>query len=197
METTLFHTEPVLHAALAYRDDHTAAHCTRTGGVAIALARALGMTGHQLMLVGIVARLHDVGKIGIPDAILRKPGALDPAEMAVMKTHSQIGESIIRADSELPWRDEIAPIIRHHHEHYDGGGYPDGLAGQAIPVASRIVAVADSYDAMTELRPYRGRRCHQEIMTILHGGRGNRHDPHIVDLALSMNEQWFVGSHAH
>ncbi|WP_201028711.1 MULTISPECIES: HD-GYP domain-containing protein [unclassified Rhodanobacter] len=192
METWLSRIEPVLHETLGHRDAHTAVHCARVGMLALALARVFGLSGSDLLILGTAARLHDIGKIGIPDAILRKPGPLDAAEWAIMQSHSERGERIVRADPGLPWRDDIALVIRHHHEHYDGSGYPDGLRGQAIPLLSRLLSVADSYDAMTEPRAYRLERSHREAMTTLRDESGGKHDPQMVDLILSRDETWFM-----
>jgi len=184
--------EPVLHEALAHRDTYTATHCHRVGMLASALAQVLGLAADALEMIGVAARLHDVGKIGIPDSVLLKPGPLDAAEWVIMRGHSERGERIVLADSGLPWRNKLASIIRHHHEHYDGGGYPDGLCGQAIPLLSRLLAVVDSYDAMTEPRPYQPARSHREVMGALADERGNKHDPQMVDLMLSLPEAWFA-----
>jgi response regulator RpfG family c-di-GMP phosphodiesterase len=123
--------------------------------------------------------LHDVGKIGIPDEVLKKPGKFDALDWEIMKTHSERGERIILA-TETADATEIARIVRHHHERIDGRGYPDGLAGEAIPILARIVAVADAYDAMARLRPYGSRRTHGEIMDELQREAGRQHDPYLV-----------------
>lgn len=192
MDVWVSHIEPELREALARRDAYTAVHCDRVGVLAGALARTLGLSADQLKILGMAARLHDIGKIGIPDSILLKPGPLDAAEWVVMRSHSERGERIVLADSGLPRRVELASIIRHHHEHYDGGGYPDGLRAQAIPLLSRLLAIADSYDAMTEPRSYHRARPHREVMEILMDERGNKHDPQMVDLMLSLPEAWFA-----
>ncbi len=192
MEVWFSHIEPVLHEALVHRDTCTAIHSSRVGLLAPALAQALGLAAHELKMIGVAARLHDVGKIGIPDSVLLKPGRLDAAEWIIMRSHSERGERIVLADSDLPCRDELASIVRHHHEHYDGGGYPDGLRGDSIPLLSRLLAVADSYDAMTETRPYHRARPHREVMQILVDERGNKHDPQMVDLMLSLPQEWFT-----
>lgn len=173
-------------------DAHTAKHCNRVGAIALAMATLLGFSEEQLLVIGVAAHMHDVGKINIPDAILRKPGALDAQEWAVMREHSVRGESIIRADESLAQRNEIALIVRHHHEHFDGSGYPDAIGSQDIPLAARLLSVVDSYDAMTEARTYHRVRSHQEAMAVLQSERGSKHDPAMVDLIRSCDASWLI-----
>lgn len=192
VETWLSRIKPVVHEALRQRDAYTAAHCQRVGVLALALAAQLHLSEQQLAVLGVAARLHDVGKIGIPDAIVRKPGALDAAEWDIMRTHSERGEQIVRADPGLPCSEDVALAIRHHHEHFDGSGYPDGLRGPAIPLPSRLLAVADSYDAMAVPRAYHTPRSHQHVIQILLAERSNKHDPQMVDLIVSRDAAWFA-----
>ncbi len=192
MDSQLSQVRPILHESLRQRDVSTADHGTRVGIFALAVGRIAGVAGDQLVILDVAAQLHDIGKMEIPDAILRKPGRLDAAELAIMRTHSELGERIIRADPNLQWRDAIATTVRHHHEQFDGSGYPDGLSGAAIPLLSRVLSVVDSYDAMTSARPYHLRRSHQEVLDILSSERGSKHDPEIADLVLSLNEEWFM-----
>lgn len=128
-----------------------------------AIGVRLGMSEPQLAILRISATFHDIGKIGVPDQILRKPGRLDETETAVMQRHSVIGEDIV-ISTEIEGAAEAAIIIRHHHERYDGAGYPDGLAGKDIPLCSRIIGIADSYDAMSTTRAYHPTKSHSEIM---------------------------------
>ena len=123
--------------------------------------------------------IHDIGKIGVPDAVLLKPGPLDQQELVRMQSHSLIGESIIR-----PLRSgaNLLPIIRNHHEHFEGGGYPDGLVGESIPRLARIVSVCDAFDAMVTDRPYRARRPVSVAIEILKQGAGPQWDPELVAL---------------
>jgi len=183
--------EPVLRAALEQHDIHTSSHCERVSQLARALAGDLGLTGDLLLALDVATRFHDVGKIGIPDAILRKQGALDSAEWEIMKTHSTQGEYIVRMDPLLPLGNEIALAVRHHHEHYDGAGYPDGLCGRAIPLPARVLSVVDSYDAIRERRPYHGPQSYEAAVAILAGERGSKHDPQILDAFLSHGKNWF------
>jgi putative nucleotidyltransferase with HDIG domain len=138
--------------ALEAKDPYTRGHSERVGTLSRRLATVLGLTAHEVEIVGQAGLLHDIGKIGIPEAILRKPGRLDPAELAQMRRHPVIGADII---APLEFLGDVAPLVRHHHERQDGGGYPDGLYGAAVPVGSRIIAVADVFDALTSDRPYR------------------------------------------
>jgi len=170
---------PALAQALKQRDQNTGEHCDRTQALAIELGRAAGLSSSSLNTLGLAAQFHDVGKIGIPDAVLLKPGRLDPKEMEMMKTHPQRGHDILVAvpDEAIS---AIAQVVLHHHEAFAGGGYPGQLQGEAIPVLSRIIAIADSYDAMAESRPYHRAREHREIMRILREEDGAKYDQHLV-----------------
>ncbi len=141
-----------LLAALAARDGYTGAHSEAVVGHAAAVARRMGLSEGEAADVEQVALLHDIGKIGVGDAILNKPGPLNEAEWEVMKMHPVIGEEIVASTKGLA---HLAPAIRAEHERWDGKGYPDGLSGEDIPVASRIVLVCDAFHAMTSDRPYR------------------------------------------
>lgn len=145
-----------LSIALDERDRSTQEHCDRVLGLCDELGRRCGLTERELRVLRLAAVLHDVGKIGIPDAVLKKPGKFDESDWTVMKEHAAKSQRIVLA-TDLEAADEIGLIVRHHHERFDGRGYPDGLLGEAIPAMARIVAVADSYDAMARLRIY-GRR---------------------------------------
>ena len=126
----------------------------------------------------IAAQLHDIGKIGIPDRILLKPGKLDEAEMEIMRSHPRRGHDILAS---VPDRDilEVATVVLHHHEGFDGRGYPDGLKGEQIPHLSRMVAIVDSFDALATLCPYLQPRTHAEIMEMLFGEHHHKYDPHL------------------
>ncbi len=193
METWHSRIEPVLNAALRQRDNYTADHCERVASLALllAMAQALQLTQRDKAALGIAARFHDLGKIGLPDTVLLKVGPLDADEWTLMKTHSARGAEIVRADGHLAHRNDVALAIRHHHEHYDGKGYPDGLRGKDIPLLSRVISVVDSYDAMTTRRPYQASRSHHETMLVLTGERGTKHDPEILDVFLSLDEGSF------
>jgi HD-GYP domain-containing protein (c-di-GMP phosphodiesterase class II) len=155
-----------LNIALRERDPYTEDHASRVDVMSRQLGIKCGLSSHELNLLKGAAKLHDIGKIGIPDRILLKFGSLDADEWEVMKTHAELGEriclSIAHRDAE-----QIASIVRHHHEYYNGAGYPDGLAGEAIPICSRIISIVDSYDAMKTARPYHRARTHQEVMAVI------------------------------
>ena len=174
--------------ALEERDPKTQRHCERVRGLAHELGRACGLSERELRQLDIAAGFHDVGKIGIPDDVLRKQGELSESDWVVMKTHSERSERIIAAAA-LPDGDAIARAARHHHERIDGTGYPDGLAGEAIPVLSRLIAIADTYDAMARLRPYAMAKSHAEIMLELFRVRGHQLDAYMVARLASFIER--------
>lgn len=165
-----------LTTALHERDAYTDAHCDRVGLLSHQLGVRLGMDARQLNLLRLAARFHDIGKIGVPDSVLRHPGRLDEAQMAQMRTHPARGQRLFlatgRADAET-----VGLIIRHHHEAWDGSGYPDGLAGEQIPLAARILAVVDGFDAMITDRPYRDALAMEQVLAILASESGTRLDP--------------------
>ena len=141
-----------LGRAVEARDPYTQGHCERLAAYAGQLGAHLDLSADQQLALRRGGYLHDLGKVGIPDAILLKPGPLDPAEYAVMQQHPVIGDGICR---ELRMLADVTPIVRHHHERVDGTGYPDGLRGDAIPLLAQIMNVVDAYDAMTTDRPYK------------------------------------------
>jgi HD-GYP domain-containing protein (c-di-GMP phosphodiesterase class II) len=165
-----------LNIALRERDPYTEDHASRVDVMSRQLGIKCGLSSHELNLLKGAAKLHDIGKIGIPDRILLKFGSLDADEWEVMKTHAELGEriclSIAHRDAE-----QIASIVRHHHEYYNGAGYPDGLAGEAIPICSRIISIVDSYDAMKTARPYHRARTHQEVMAVIDQESATKTDP--------------------
>ena len=168
-----------LSVALGYRDRLTQLHSERVFGLSSELGASCGLTSHEQDILKIAASFHDIGKIGIPDHILLKPTQFNEDEWAQMKKHSEIGEKIMAA-TELEGSQQAALAIRHHHEHYDGKGYPDGLSGKNIPVISRIISIADSYDAMAVTRSYHQAKKHPEIMSIMHKETGEKHDPELM-----------------
>jgi HD-GYP domain-containing protein (c-di-GMP phosphodiesterase class II) len=167
-----------LNVALDERDPITHGHCDRVSGLSLAVGRLCGLSERELQILRLVARLHDIGKIGIPDTILKKPSKLDEEDWLIMKTHAVKSERIVLA-STLEHGAEIAQGVRHHHERYDGRGYPDGLAGEAIPIFARIVAIADTYDAMARLRTYGDPLPHVRIMQELQRVAGGQHDAYL------------------
>jgi putative two-component system response regulator len=168
-----------LAAAVEAKDSYTERHTNRVAESARYLGMRLGLPEEDLDALYRGGIIHDIGKIGVPDAVLLKPGALDANEMMLMRAHPEIGENIVRP---LRSGSDLLPIIRHHHEAYDGRGYPDGLVGTAIPLLARIVAVCDAFDALTNARPYRKALSEREAIAILTGGAGRQWDPQLVSL---------------
>ena len=168
-----------LAAAVEAKDTYTERHTNRVAESARHLGLRLGLPEEDLDALYRGGIIHDIGKIGVPDAVLLKPGPLDANEIVLMRAHPEIGENIVRP---LHTGSDLLPIIRHHHEAYDGRGYPDGLAGTAIPLLARIVSVCDAYDALTNDRPYRKRLSEREAIAILTGGAGRQWDPQLVSL---------------
>lgn len=175
----MHHIARSLAVALGERDDHTLRHSERVVELSVELGRHIELSERELELLSLGAQFHDLGKIGIPDQILRKPASFEATEWECMKQHAVIGERIILAigDDKSP---DVARIVRHHHENFDGSGYPDGLRGEEIPLFARIVALADNYDAMAVSRPYHKARRHQAVMDILSSEAGSKHDPDLL-----------------
>lgn len=163
------------------RDQYTEEHTDRVTRRALAIAQELGLPGERREELEKGARLHDIGKVGIPDRILLKAGPLTEEEFEIMKQHTVLGYEICQGMRSLG---EGLLVIRHHHERWDGKGYPDGLKGEEIPLLARIVAVADAFDAMTSDRPYRKAMSHRDALSILIYGSGKQWDPQIVEIAL-------------
>jgi putative nucleotidyltransferase with HDIG domain len=158
-----------LSATVDARDTYTAGHSRRVAASATVIAQQLGLAGAELEYIGQSALLHDIGKIGVPDAVLLKEGELSQAEWAVMRSHPEEGARIIER---LGYLDDVVPGIRHHHERMDGRGYPDGLLEDEIPLVARIIHVADSLDAMTTKRTYRDALSFDDALAEIHRGRG-------------------------
>ncbi|MFL5846520.1 MAG: HD-GYP domain-containing protein [Solirubrobacteraceae bacterium] len=169
-----------LARAVEYRDASTGGHIERMAAYARILASGLGLPDADCDLIFRAGPLHDVGKIGVPDAILLKPGALAPEERTIMERHAQAGHELL-VDSHNELLQLGAEIALHHHERWDGGGYPHGLAGEAIPLPARIVAVADVFDALTTDRCYRPAMPLEQAVAIVREGRGTHFDPAVVD----------------
>jgi len=167
-----------LNATVEAKDPDTAGHSLRVQRVAMAIAAQLDLTAQQLDALRFGSLFHDIGKIAVPDGILVKPAKLDYWEYAQMKTHSAEGARIVEKFGRL--RDAV-PIIRHHHERWDGNGYPDGLAGSAIPLEAAIVGLADAWDAMTTDRPYHRALSEAEALAEVRAGRGTQFSPVVVD----------------
>lgn len=179
-------SEEMLYAfslALGYRDNETAQHCHRVTLISLELAAALGCSPSEKETIRRGAFLHDIGKIGIPDRILRKPGPLTPEERAIMEKHVRIGYEIVHR---IPPLAASAEIVLTHHEHFDGTGYPQGLRGREIPLGSRIFAVADAFDAMTSNRPYRRALPDSVALDEIVQRAGSRYDPEVVQTFTSI-----------
>lgn len=172
-----------LIVAVNRRDMYTEDHCKRVADMCLALADRLGASDYQRDEVRVVAPIHDVGKVGIPDSILLKPSELSESEYALMKNHSVFGEEIINRFDILS---NEAKITRHHHERYDGMGYPDGLSGEEIPYCSRLIAICDTYDAMITDRPYRKGMAARGAVEEIRQCRGRQFDPDMTDAFLEM-----------
>jgi putative nucleotidyltransferase with HDIG domain len=166
-----------------HRDASTYHHSERVAQNAVRLARVLGLPETEVELIEQAAAVHDLGKIGIPDRVLLKPGRLNKGEMDTMRQHTEMGSEILTGFRLFrPGTD----IVRHHHERWDGAGYPDGLAGEAIPLGARVIAVVDSFDAMTSDRPYRRALSRRESLARIADGAGTQWDPRIVPAFLTM-----------
>ena len=168
------------------RDGNTEGHCHRMANYAAALGRALNLSEDDLQALHRGGFLHDIGMLAIPDSVLRKTGPLAPDEFELMKSHTTVGDSLC---GNLRSLDSVRPIIRHHHERYDGSGYPDGLVGDDIPLVAQIMGLVDVYDAVTTRRPYQGPHTAQEAIDILRGQvvRGWRR-PDLVDAFAALVE---------
>jgi putative two-component system response regulator len=178
---------PTLASALANaieaRDSYLHGHCERLASLAVRLAELLELPPEEVETIRLGAILHDVGKIGIPDRVLLKPAALDDDERRIIETHTEIGDKLLEP---LELLAGARPIVRHHHERWDGDGYPDRLAGDTIPLGARIVAVADAVEVMSERQLYRQPRTPEEIVSELETDRGAQWDPQVVDLVLAL-----------
>ncbi|GAA5181754.1 HD domain-containing protein [Niveibacterium umoris] len=182
-----------LVVAIDERDTVTSRHLNRVATLAEYLALHCGTSETDARRARAAGQLHDIGKIAIPDAVLFKDGPLTHEEWSIMQSHSAIGQRILIA-SENPHLASIADIVRNHHEHFDGSGYPDGLAGDEIPLLARIVSLADAYDAMASPRPYRPLQAHTRIMSILSSEVGTKWDASLFDALTGVfdNNPWLA-----
>uniref|UniRef100_B8DR06 Metal dependent phosphohydrolase n=1 Tax=Nitratidesulfovibrio vulgaris (strain DSM 19637 / Miyazaki F) TaxID=883 RepID=B8DR06_NITV9 len=185
LERSYLDTLNRLTLAAAYKDDDTGDHILRMAFYSEGIAAALGMHADGLRDLRVAAPMHDVGKIGTPDAILLKPGRLTPEEFTVMQQHAVIGEKILSASASRVVR-IAATIAGTHHERWDGSGYPRGLSGEGIPLEGRIVAVADVFDALTSKRPYKPAFELDKALGIMREGRGTHFDPRPLDAFLEI-----------
>jgi putative nucleotidyltransferase with HDIG domain len=172
--------------AIEARDLGMEGHCERLAALAILIATRLELAAVDIETVRLGAILHDIGKICIPDRVLLKPGSLEEVEIALIRTHPIVGDRLLEP---LDLVANVRPAVRHHHERWDGGGYPDGLAGGDIPLAARIVSVADAVEAMSARRPYREPLQCDAVVRELEDGRGTQWDPALIDLVIG-----FIGA---
>jgi putative two-component system response regulator len=184
------HVETIHHLAAAaeYKDEDTACHIQRMSAYSALIAQRLGLDAREVELIRISSPMHDVGKIGIPDHILLKPGKLSPEEWATMRTHTQIGGKILCAGVSA-YMNMGTVIALSHHEKWDGSGYPSGLSGEQIPLQGRISAVADVFDALTSKRPYKEAFPVPKALDIMHQGRGFHFDPQVLDVFLERMDE--------
>lgn len=178
-----------LEAALDVRDQSAPGHCRRVSQLAVRLAKYMGLKGQALIDIEHGALLHDIGKLSIPDAILLKPGPLTPEERRLVENHPLIGVQIV---GHIDFLAGALPVIRSHHERYDGSGYPEGLKGEEIPLLARIFSVVDAFDAQISQRPYNRVRSVEGALDELRAGKGSNFDPHVVDAFCEMiaREGW-------
>jgi response regulator RpfG family c-di-GMP phosphodiesterase len=172
--------------ALDARDPYTAGHSDRVSANSTAIAEAMGLPPDQAEIIRIGAKMHDIGKIGIPDAVLQKPGALTEEEFDLIKLHPQMGKRILEKAGQFQ---DYLPIIELHHEDWDGRGYPYGLVGEEVPLGARIVHVADVYDAITSNRAYRSAMPREQVQEIMQRGSGTQFDPEVAEVFLSLLRQ--------
>jgi len=178
-EKESLNTIHALAATIEARDSYTYGHSRKVRSYAVALAEALNYPAQKVSIVSHAALLHDIGKIGILDGILNNPGALTEQEREIIKTHPQLSRNIVAHVQSLT---PCLPAILHHHERWDGEGYPSGLKGEMIPLDARILAIADAFDAMTSNRPYRAAMTRKEAIKELQVNAGIQFDPHLIDI---------------
>ncbi len=186
LEEAYISTVKVLGAAIEARDQYTLGHSTRVSEYAVALARELGLSAEKVEEIEIACLFHDVGKIKIPDAILHKTGRLDPGEFKEMRRHPEYGAEILSKARSLY---KYIPAVRHHHEWYDGKGYPDALSRDSIPEEAAIISLADCFDAMTSDRPYREAMTKERALDIIRESVGKQFHPEFARVFLELNEK--------
>jgi HD-GYP domain-containing protein (c-di-GMP phosphodiesterase class II) len=183
-------TLEALTASIDAKDRYTCGHSRRVALLTAQLGQAIGLDEHTVGRVHIAGLVHDVGKIGVPEAVLLKPGKLSPKEFAWIRKHPEIGYRILK---DIPQLTDILPGVLHHHERWDGGGYPQGLAGEGIPLVARLIALADSFDAMSSTRTYRSALSREQVLDEIDRCVGTQFDPVLakafVDLDFSHFDQ--------
>jgi putative nucleotidyltransferase with HDIG domain len=183
LRNLLYNTVETLIRAIQAKDKYTSGHSTRVSRYGLMIAERLGLTIKEKHHLYLASMLHDIGKIGVPDDLLNRPGKLTSEEIARVREHVSLGASMLKSLGEMH---PIVPLILHHHEAFDGSGYPDGLKGEQIPLISRIIAVADTFDAMTSDRSYRKARSHEEAIEELKRFSGKSFDPKVVEVFLEL-----------
>jgi putative nucleotidyltransferase with HDIG domain len=175
-----------LAEALEAKDPYTNGHSKRVTEITVTLAVELGLSRQQQDQIRLAGLVHDIGKIGVPEEILHKPGKLSEVEFEFIKEHPTIGEKILKP---IISDRQVLAIVRCHHERFAGGGYPEGISGEDIPLGARLMAVADAYDAMTSSRPYRNALSPKKAISQLLASRGSQFDPEVVDLFIACEEK--------
>lgn len=172
------------------KDEYTKGHSQRVAEYSSAIAKNMGYSEEAVNNIRYIALMHDIGKVGIPDAVLKKPDRLDSDEFSMMKQHVDIGSGILRDNHTI---DGLEIGARYHHEKYDGNGYSEGLKGEEIPEIARIIGLADAYDAMTSDRVYRKRLSDEEVIAEIRKNKGSQFDPKIANLFIEMLENGDLG----
>ena len=188
-EASLVELILTLVQTLEERDEYTRGHSERVSALSVLIGRELGLSGKQLKALEWGALLHDIGKIGIRDELLYKPGDFTPEERARMNQHPEKGHFIV-LNSHLLWN--LIPMIRNHHENYDGSGYPDGLKGEKIPLEARVVSLADYFDALATARPYKKAMSKEESMAYVKSMSGKKFDPRVVRAFLKVVDDFYT-----
>ncbi len=191
MKQQYFDTIKTLSNALDAKDNYTNGHSMRVADISEAIARQMGLRNCQIEMIKTAATLHDIGKIGISDAIINKPGNLEMNEIYEIRRHPEIGEQILKDVKALR---KIAKIVKHHHERYDGNGYPDSLSADEIPLESAIISVADAYDAMTSNRIYRVAMSEMKAVEMIREERGLQFHPEVVDAFMQCSKELIIES---
>lgn len=186
LETSYLEVVRTWGESIESKDGYTAGHCERVANYACMLAEAVGLSGRDITWLRMGGYLHDVGKIAVPAEVLNKPGKLTPEEWKLMQSHTTEGDAIV-AELDFPW--DIRPIVRSHHERWDGSGYPDGLAGEEIPLTARIMCIADVYDALTTARSYRGAMSRAQALEIMTGDVGRIFDPSLFPIFVALLDE--------
>ncbi len=186
LRETFIGSMKALAEALEAKDTYTNGHTHRVTEIAVAMAREKGLPEEEIARIRLAGQVHDIGKIGIPEEVLRKTGKLTDAEFDLIREHVVLSERILKP---IIKDEEVLAMVRFHHERYDGRGYPDGLAGEDIPFGARLLAVADAYDAMTSNRPYRPAMTPEKARSQLLAGRGSQFDPEAVDILIEAEEK--------